>query len=62
MFLDVTETLHCLEQLFTEKFQLLSVFASLHDENTKKISVNKFSWHKLVCIFLLIANNLLDAM
>ena len=43
MFLDVTETLHYLEQLFIEKFQLLSVFVLLHDENTKKISENKFS-------------------
>ena len=62
MFLDVTETLHYLEQLFIEKFQLLSVFVLLHDENTKKIFVNKFSWHKLVCIFLLNAKNLLDTM
>ena len=62
MILDVTETLHYLEQLFIEKFQLLSVFVILHDENTKKISVNKFSWHKSVCIFLLNAKNLLDTM
>ena len=62
MILGVTETLYYLELLFIEKFQLLSVFVLLHDENMKKFLHTSFFWCKLVCIFLLNAKNLLDTM